>query len=128
MDEKPVVKKEVKKESKTSLYIDNIAEALGGLNQSKDYKSSTKDDLGSVNKNDYKSTSIEKQDISEDGLEPTQSPRSNRHSNNFSEEQNNMNKNPNILNSHKKALSPEFTSYLERVEGYIKKKRKDWMS
>ena len=67
LDEKPVVKKEVKKESKTSLYIDNIAEALGGLNQSKDYKSSTKDDSGSVNKNDYKSSKKDKsKDIKSD--------------------------------------------------------------
>ena len=53
LDEKPIPKKEPKKESKTSLYIDNIADALNELNQSKGNKSA---DGGSVNKkNDYKS-------------------------------------------------------------------------
>ena len=53
LDEKPIPKKKPKKESKTSLYIDNIANALNELNQSKDNKS---DDNGPLNKkNDYKS-------------------------------------------------------------------------
>ena len=86
LDEKPVVKKEVKKESKTSLYIDNIAEALGGLNQSKDYKSSTKDDLGSVNKNDYKSSKKDKsKDIKSDVIY-------NKKTTNKSKNKNNKNK------------------------------------
>ena len=56
LDEKPVPKKE-KRKSKTSLYIDNIADALNELNQSKDYKSSENDNLDPVNrKNDYKSS------------------------------------------------------------------------
>ena len=42
-DEKPVPKKETKKESKTSKYIDNIADYFNGLNKSKDYKSSNND-------------------------------------------------------------------------------------
>ncbi len=55
VDEKPVPKKETKKESKTSKYIDNIADYFNGLNQSKDYKSSNSDNIGSSNqKNDYK--------------------------------------------------------------------------
>ena len=57
VDEKPIPKKETKKESKTSLYIDSIADALNELNQSKDYKSSKSDDSPLVNKkNDYKSS------------------------------------------------------------------------
>ena len=56
LEEKPV-KKETKRESKTSKYIDNIADYFNGLNQSKDYKSSKSDDSSSVNKkNDYKSS------------------------------------------------------------------------
>jgi len=57
VDEKPVPKKETKKESKTSMYIDNIADYFNGLNQSKDYKSSNNKDSPSSNKkNDYKSS------------------------------------------------------------------------
>ena len=56
LDEKPV-KKETKKESKTSKYIDNIADYFNGLNQSKDYKSSDDSKSNSVNqKNDYRSS------------------------------------------------------------------------
>ena len=55
MDEKPV-KKETKKESKTSKYIDNIADYFNGLNQSKDYKSSDDDSNIENKKNDYKSS------------------------------------------------------------------------
>ena len=68
MDEKPVPKKETKRESKTSLYIDNIADALNELNQSKDYKSSDNADSSSVNrKNDYKSSKRDKsRDIKSD--------------------------------------------------------------
>ena len=61
VDEKPVPKKETKKESKTSKYIDNIADYFNGLNQSKDYKSSNSDNIGSSNqKNDYKSSKKDK--------------------------------------------------------------------
>ena len=68
LDEKPVPKKETKRESKTSLYIDNIADALNELNQSKDYKSSDNADSSSVNrKNDYKSSKRDKsRDIKSD--------------------------------------------------------------
>ena len=81
MDEKPIVKKEVKKQSKTSLYIDNIADALGGLNnsskddshslnKSKDYKSSNDNSISTNKKNDYKSSkrdkSIDNKDKSRD--------------------------------------------------------------
>ena len=60
VEEKPV-KKETKKESKTSMYIDNIADYFNGLNQSKDYKSSSSDNIGSSNqKNDYKSSKKDK--------------------------------------------------------------------
>lgn len=60
VEEKPV-KKETKKESKTSKYIDNIADYFNGLNQSKDYKSSSSDNIGSSNqKNDYKSSKKDK--------------------------------------------------------------------
>ena len=64
MDEKPVPKKETKKESKTSKYIDNIADYFNGLNKSKDYKSSN-NDADSVNqKNDYKSSKkVNKSDV-----------------------------------------------------------------
>ena len=56
VDEKPVPKKETKRESKTSLYIDNIAQALNELNQTNDNKSS-ENDFSTVNKkNDYKSS------------------------------------------------------------------------
>ena len=55
VDEKPV-KKETKKESKTSKYIDNIADYFNGLNQSKDYKSSDDDSNIENKKNDYKSS------------------------------------------------------------------------
>ena len=63
-DEKPVPKKETKKESKTSKYIDNIADYFNGLNKSKDYKSSN-NDADSVNqKNDYKSSKkVNKSDV-----------------------------------------------------------------
>ena len=81
LDEKPIVKKEVKKQSKTSLYIDNIADALGGLNnsskddshslnKSKDYKSSNDNSISTNKKNDYKSSkrdkSIDNKDKSRD--------------------------------------------------------------
>lgn len=56
IDEKPVPKKETKKESKTSKYIDNIADYFNGLNQSKDYKSSDDDSNIDNQKNDYKSS------------------------------------------------------------------------
>ena len=64
VDEKPVPKKETKKESKTSKYIDNIADYFNGLNKSKDYKSSN-NDADSVNqKNDYKSSKkVNKSDV-----------------------------------------------------------------
>ncbi|MBO6105105.1 MAG: DEAD/DEAH box helicase, partial [Methanobrevibacter sp.] len=62
VDEKPVPKKETKKESKTSKYIDNIADYFNGLNQSKDYK--TSDDSNVDNKkNDYKSKKDNKSDV-----------------------------------------------------------------
>ena len=54
IDEKPVPKKETKKESKTSKYIDNIADYFNGLNQSKDYKSSDDDSNIENKKNDWK--------------------------------------------------------------------------
>ena len=81
LDEKPILKKEVKKQSKTSLYIDNIADALGGLNnsskddshslnKSKDYKSSNDNSISTNKKNDYKSSkrdkSIDNKDKSRD--------------------------------------------------------------
>ena len=68
LDEKPLPKKETKRESKTSLYIDNIADALNELNQSKDYKSSKNENSGSLNrKNDYKSSKKDKsRDIKSD--------------------------------------------------------------
>ena len=57
IDEKPAPKKETKQKSKTSMYIDNIADYFNGLNQSKDYKSSNNKDSPSSNKkNDYKSS------------------------------------------------------------------------
>ncbi|MBQ6138604.1 MAG: DEAD/DEAH box helicase [Methanobrevibacter sp.] len=56
VDEKPVPKKETKNESKTSKYIDNIADYFNGLNQSKDYKSSDDDSNIENKKNDYKSS------------------------------------------------------------------------
>ena len=68
LDEKPIPKKETKRESKTSKYIDNIADYFNGLNQSKDYKSSKDDDFNSTNKkNDYKSSKKDKsRDIKSD--------------------------------------------------------------
>ena len=64
IDEKPVPKKETKKESKTSKYIDNIADYFNGLNKSKDYKSSNSDNIGSSNqKNDYKSSKKDKSKV-----------------------------------------------------------------
>ena len=52
-------KKETKRESKTSKYIDNIADYFEGLNQSKDYKSS-KENNSNNQKNDYKSSKNDK--------------------------------------------------------------------
>ena len=60
VDENPVPKKEIKKESKTSKYIDNIADYFNGLNQSKDYKSSDDDSNIANKKNDYKSSKKDK--------------------------------------------------------------------
>ncbi len=93
LDEKPVPKKETKKESKTSFYIDNIAEALNELNQSKDYKSSKVDGSHSVNKkNDYKSSKKDKsRDIKSDVIY-------NKRTNNKTKNKNNKNK-PNKSNN-----------------------------
>ena len=63
VDEKPVPKKETKKESKTSKYIDNIADYFNGLNQSKDYKSSDDDSNIGNQKNDYKSSKKDKSKV-----------------------------------------------------------------
>lgn len=63
VDEKPVPKKETKKESKTSKYIDNIADYFNGLNQSKDYKSSDDDSNIDNQKNDYKSSKKDKSNV-----------------------------------------------------------------
>ena len=57
-EEKPI-KKETKKESKTSKYIDNIADFFNQNNQSKDYKSS-KDSKSDNKKTDYKSSKRDK--------------------------------------------------------------------
>ena len=65
VDEKPVPKKETKKESKTSKYIDNIADYFNGLNQSKDYKSSDDDSNIGNQKNDYKSSKKDKSKVNE---------------------------------------------------------------
>ena len=64
--EKKPIKKETKKESKTSKYIDNIADFFNQNNQSKDYKSN--DDSKSDNKKtDYKSSKRDKsRDIKSD--------------------------------------------------------------
>jgi hypothetical protein len=74
----------------------------------------------SDNKNDCKSTSIEKQDISEDMLEQAQLLKNNYHSNNYIEIPGK--KNPKSPVSCKSTISLEFSSYLERVEDYKKKK------
>ena len=64
-DEKPI-KKETKKESKTSKYIDNIADFFNQNNQSKDYKSSN-DSKSDNKKTDYKSSKRDKsRDIKSD--------------------------------------------------------------
>lgn len=59
LDEKPI-KKETKKESKTSKYIDNIADFFNQNNQSKDYKSSNADSKFDNKKTDYKSSKSDK--------------------------------------------------------------------
>ena len=59
LDEKPI-KKETKKESKTSKYIDNIADFFNQNNQSKDYKSSNNDSKLNNKKTDYKSSKRDK--------------------------------------------------------------------
>ena len=68
MDEKPVPKKETKKESKTSKYIDNIADYFNGLNQSKDYKSSDDDSNIDNQKNDYKSSKKDKSKVNKSNV------------------------------------------------------------
>ncbi|MBQ2961347.1 DUF5814 domain-containing protein [Methanobrevibacter sp.] len=60
LDEKPVPKKDTKKESNTSKYIDNIADYFEGLNQSKDYKAT---DDSNNKKNDYKKDKDIKSDV-----------------------------------------------------------------
>lgn len=59
LEEKPI-KKETKKESKTSKYIDNIADFFNQNNQSKDYKSSNDDSKFDNKKTDYKSSKNDK--------------------------------------------------------------------
>ena len=93
LDEKPV-KKEIKRESKTSKYIDNIADYFNGLNQSKDYKSSNDNDSTSVNKkNDYKSSKRDKsKDIKSDVIYNKKTSHKSNNKNKKSKSKDNKNK------------------------------------
>ncbi|MBQ3473347.1 MAG: DEAD/DEAH box helicase [Methanobrevibacter sp.] len=66
IEDKPP-KKETNRESKTSKYIDNIADYFEGLNQSKDYKSS-KENNSNNQKNDYKSSKNDKSKENKDDV------------------------------------------------------------
>ena len=97
-----------------------IQEDKGEIKKTNIYNSVEDSHNYSDNKNDCKSTSIEKQDISEDILEQTQSMKNDIHSNNHLGVSGKKN-----LKSQfgcNKGLSHEITSYLERVEDYKKKK------
>ena len=86
-EEKPI-KKETKKESKTSKYIDNIADFFNQNNQSKDYKSS-KDSKSDNKKTDYKSSKRDKsRDVKSDVI--------------YNKRTNKNNKNKNKKNNHNK--------------------------
>ena len=86
-EEKPI-KKETKKESKTSKYIDNIADFFNQNNQSKDYKSSN-DSKSDNKKTDYKSSKRDKsRDVKSDVI--------------YNKRTNKNNKNKNKKNNHNK--------------------------
>ena len=86
-EEKPI-KKEIKKESKTSKYIDNIADFFNQNNQSKDYKSSN-DSKSDNKKTDYKSSKRDKsRDVKSDVI--------------YNKRTNKNNKNKNKKNNHNK--------------------------
>ena len=124
LEENSNIDNEELKNNDINLSQENISEKESKKEEiKKDLYNIEENPNNSDNKNDAKSTSIEKQDISED-IEQNQSIKNNQDINNYTEESNNTNTNKNtkIFNSNKKPISPEFSLYLERVEGYIKKK------
>ncbi len=97
-EEKPI-KKETKKESKTSKYIDNIADFFNQNNQSKDYKSS-KDSKSDNKKTDYKSSKRYKsRDVKSDVI---YNKRTNNKNNKNKNKKNNQNKKSNKDNNKNK--------------------------
>lgn len=97
-EEKPI-KKETKKESKTSKYIDNIADFFNQNNQSKDYKSS-KDSKSDNKKTDYKSSKRDKsRDVKSDVI---YNKRTNNKNNKNKNKKNNQNKKSNKDNNKNK--------------------------
>ena len=97
-EEKPI-KKETKKESKTSKYIDNIADFFNQNNQSKDYKSSN-DSKSDNKKTDYKSSKRDKsRDVKSDVI---YNKRTNNKNNKNKNKKNNQNKKSNKDNNKNK--------------------------